>query len=61
MMRNPLSVAAALAMVGLGACATVGEPPPSGPAIPLAWTEPGAADAVVLTRDWWNGYPALQN
>ena len=60
MMRNLVSVVAALAVVGLGACATVGEPPPGGPAILLAWTESGAADAVVLTRDWWNGFGSAE-
>jgi len=60
MMRNLVSAAAALAVVGLGACATVGEPPSGRLAMPLAWTESGAADAVVLTRDWWNGFGSAE-
>jgi multidrug efflux system outer membrane protein len=60
MTRNLASVVAALAIAGLGACATVGGPPPATQAMPPVWTESGAADAVVLTRDWWNGFGSAE-
>jgi multidrug efflux system outer membrane protein len=40
----------------LGACAATSNPPAPVPAVPSAWTEPGAADAVALTRDWWRHF-----
>ncbi len=28
--------------------------------MPSAWTEPGAADAVALTRDWWRRFGSAE-
>jgi len=60
-MRTKLiSIVAVLAIVGLGACATIEDAPPSAPAMPPAWTESGASDAVALTRDWWHGFGSVE-
>lgn len=58
MMTQPASFLAALAAVALGGCATIGDSPPASPqgAMPSAWAEPGAADEVALTRDWWRSF-----
>ncbi len=57
-MTKPLaSLTAALV---LGACAATSNPPPPAPVMPSAWTEPGAADALVLTRDWWRGFDSAE-
>jgi outer membrane protein, multidrug efflux system len=53
--RVPLLVALAL-----GGCAVTGGPPAPAPAVPLAWSEPGAAEAVALTRDWWRSFGSAE-
>ncbi len=65
-MTVPRSIAciAALASLVLGACAGIGGgrpvPPTGPPAMPLAWAEAGAADAIALTREWWRGFGSAE-
>ncbi len=48
------------AAFALGACATAGGPPARAPEMPPAWSEPGAADAATLTRDWWRRFGSAE-
>ncbi|HEX5612714.1 MAG TPA: efflux transporter outer membrane subunit [Burkholderiales bacterium] len=51
----------ALAVAALGACTTPGDSLPAGAlAMPSAWTEQGASDASVLTRDWWRAFGSAE-
>jgi outer membrane protein, multidrug efflux system len=54
------ALVAALAVVALGGCAIGGTPLAPAPAMPPAWTESGAADAVALTRDWWRTFGSAE-
>jgi NodT family efflux transporter outer membrane factor (OMF) lipoprotein len=53
-------VASCAAAFALGACATAGAPPARAPEMPPAWSEPGAADAAALTRDWWRRFGSAE-
>ncbi|MBI4290225.1 MAG: efflux transporter outer membrane subunit [Betaproteobacteria bacterium] len=60
-MRRPLGfLLALLAALGLGACATSGNPPASAPAMPGAWLESGASDAASPARDWWRSFGSAE-
>lgn len=52
-----LAIGAALA---LGACATGGNPPAPASAMPDAWGEPGAPNAVAPARDWWRSFGSAE-
>ena len=53
-------VAAAFAMLGLGACAGIDDAPrrlpPGASGMPSAWAEAGTPDAASASRDWWRGF-----
>jgi NodT family efflux transporter outer membrane factor (OMF) lipoprotein len=61
MMRRRLAtLLAVLATLALGACATSGNPPAPAPAMPGAWAESGASDAVAPARDWWRSFGSAE-
>lgn len=64
MMTKLSSAVAVIATITLGACTIIGEGAPNlrqgAPEMPSAWVEPGAADAVALTRDWWRGFGSAE-
>ena len=58
--RFAILVFAALATLALGACATVGNPTASVPAMPEAWAESGAPDAAAPAPDWWRSFGSAE-
>jgi multidrug efflux system outer membrane protein len=64
MMTKLAFIVAALALLALGACATSGDSLPSLPlsasAMPSAWVEPSAVNAVALTHDWWRDFGSAE-
>lgn len=57
MIRQLASLAVVLA---LAACAVTRSPVPPAPEMPAGWAEAGAADAVVLTQDWWRAFGSAE-
>jgi outer membrane protein, multidrug efflux system len=60
MWRRLAILVAVLATLALSACATGGNPPVPAPAMPGAWTESGASDAVAPQRDWWRSFGSAE-
>ena len=60
MRRRLATLLAVLATLALGACATSGNPPAPAPAMPGAWAESGASDAVAPARDWWRSFGSAE-
>jgi NodT family efflux transporter outer membrane factor (OMF) lipoprotein len=51
---------AMLATLGLGACATSGNPPAPVSPMPGTWAESGASDAASPARDWWRSFGSAE-
>lgn len=57
--RSHLSLVA-FAALALGACAIGGQRPAPAPAMPAAWAEEGATDAVAASYDWWRSFGSTE-
>ena len=51
---------AVLAVLVVGACATIGNPQAPAPQMPGAWAEPGPMEAAAPSRDWWRGFGSAE-
>jgi NodT family efflux transporter outer membrane factor (OMF) lipoprotein len=60
MRRRLACLVAVLATLALSACAIRGDPQAPAPAMPGAWTEPGAADAAAPAPDWWRSFGSAE-